>query len=247
MVQLGICFFERKGGEGGETKYEAYPYNIYLFPEEVQGMQNHVVIDIDTAGFHRQQNFDFNKWIYNGVPYVNERVEKGMLSRLSEERKEEKDELQLQEEDAKKTGQILEGIRKWVSEGAKDQFAITDLNPFLRKFMYQKIEELYPSLYVESRTRGKFEKDILLKSITPEEKQAAKDAKRKEELRELKRKVGARAIFLALVEAKAPIIGHSPIFDLLFMYSHFKDELPRTLTDFKKAILTLFPRYQTLD
>ncbi len=252
LIQLGLCFFvadgeKSKASVGGAAHYSAYPYNMYLFPEERVGGRTDIVIDIDTANFHKQQKLDFNKWIYEGVPYLNERAEKSLTSRAMEERNEEIEELKLNDEDAKRLGLILENIKKWVQDGAKSEYIIADLNPFLRKYMYQKIRVLYPGMYTESKLVGKYEKNIVLKMMTESEKQAIKEAKRQEDLKEIHRKTGARRLFNLLSSLKVPIVGHNPTYDLLFLYSHLQDELPRSLVAFKTQIHTLFPTvYDTM-
>ncbi len=249
LIQLGLCFFVSDPAKSvpGAAHYSAYPYNIYLFPEERPGSRTDVVLDIDTANFHKQQKLDFNKWIYEGVPYLSERVEKMLIARATEERMEDSEELKLGDEDNKKVGSILENVKKWVQENSKTEYIIADLNPFLRKYMYQKIKELYPAIYAESRQTGKFDKNIVLKNVTEEEKKAIRESKQQEELKEIHRKTGARRLFKLLTTMKVPIIGHNPTYDLLFLYSHLQDELPHSLAEFKAHIISLFPTiYDTM-
>ncbi len=52
-----------------------------------------------------------------------------------------------------------------------------------------------------------------------------------------------RTLFEMLVDLKVPIIGHNPLTDLVFLYSHFCGPLPPTLREFKTSILRLFPAY----
>jgi poly(A)-specific ribonuclease len=241
LIQLGICFFESIPSATGKAAFNAYPYNIYLCPEESPGMPNYMVLDVDTTAFLREQKFDFNKWIYEGVPFLNDRAEKGLMGRAGEERKDEKEDLQLTEEETKKTGLILENIKKWIDEGAENEYVAPELNSYLRKYMYQVVEELYPTLYVKSRSKGKFDKDIVLKKMTHEEKKEIKDSKKKDEIREIQRKSGAKRLFQAMTSKKIPVVGHTPLFDLLFLYSHFEGELPLSLDKFKANILNLFP------
>eukprot|EP01022_Parablepharisma_sp_SALTPOND_P014652 TRINITY_DN200_c0_g2_i1.p4 TRINITY_DN200_c0_g2~~TRINITY_DN200_c0_g2_i1.p4 ORF type:complete len:557 (-),score=78.62 TRINITY_DN200_c0_g2_i1:65-1735(-) len=248
LIQLGLCFFvldTEKSAPG--THYSAYPFNIYVFPEERPGSRNEIVFDIDTANFHKQQKLDFNKWIYEGVPYVTLKAERIMTARALEDRVEDTEELKLTEDDAKRTAQVLEGVKKWIQEGAKGEYVLADLNPFLRKFMYQKLAELFPAVYTESRQVGRFEKHIVLKVITEEEKKAIKEAKRQEELKEIHRKTGVLRLFKILTNLKAPIIGHNPTFDLLFIYSNLYEDLPYSLAEFKTQINNLFPTiYDTM-
>jgi hypothetical protein len=239
LIQFGICFFIKDT----DKHYLAYPFNAYVFPEEGEGVQGNITIDTETACFHRQQNLDFNKWVYEGIPYLNEKSETILKNRLMDAKKDEKEDLILTEEEKKRTDLILENVKKWIQDGAKLEYKIEDLNSFLRKFMYQRLEELYPKLYIETRLKGKLDKDIILQSLPEEEKKSKKDAQTKEGLKEINRKVGARKLLMMLKAAKFPIVGHNPIFDVLFSFSHFKNELPKDYPEFKQQIHEFFPVY----
>jgi len=244
IIQVGICFFVRdteKAKTTPGTHYLAYPFNMFIFPEERLGSRTDVLFDIDCVNFHKQQKLDFNKWIYEGVPYVNLRTEKMLTQRATDEWNNENEVLNITEDDAKKIAVYLEAIRKWISEGAKGEHIMADLNPFLRKCMYQKLTELFPALYYESRQVSKFEKHIVLRMVTDEEKKAIKETKKQEDLKEVSRKSGALRIFKLLTQMKVPIIGHNPTYDLMFIYSHFCEELPHSLADFKGQINSMFP------
>ena len=244
LIQLGLCFFvENPAGDVAVPgkHYTSYPFNLYLFPEERPGTRSEIVFDIDTANFHKQQKLDFNKWIYEGIPYISLKAEKILTSRTMEERFEDAEDLRLTEDDSRKIAATLEGIKKWISDGAKGEHVLADLNPFLRKCMYQKLTEMFPAIYSESKQVGKFEKHIVLKMVTEEEKKAIKEAKKQEELKEIHRKSGALRLFKLITSMKVPIIGHNPTYDLLFIYSHLYDELPHALAEFKTNISSLFP------
>ena len=44
------------------------PFNFYLFPE---GRNTDVVLNADSIAFLKKHGMDFQKWIYQGVPFVN--------------------------------------------------------------------------------------------------------------------------------------------------------------------------------
>lgn len=248
IIQLGITVFLKT-----ETGYLAYPYNIWTFPEDAPGMNTMISMDADTANFHRQMKLDFNKWIYEGVGFLNERAEKMLMSRISDDHADDQEELKLTEEDTAKVKSILENIKVWYEKKSQEEHTITGLNPFLRKYMYQRLMELYPTLYVESRImktgaiRGKAEKDIVLLNLSEEAKTMKIETKKQEEVNGVKKRAGVRRLIQVISQSKVPIIGHNPIFDLLFIYSHFQEDLPRTLAEFKTKITGLFPTlYDTM-
>ena len=55
--------------------YSAYPFNVYLFPTSDSGTDKSFTIDVGAINFHKEHNFDFNKWIYEGLDYVHAQSE----------------------------------------------------------------------------------------------------------------------------------------------------------------------------
>ena len=60
--------------------------------------------------------------------------------------------------------------------------------------------------------------------------------------RKIEEKVGFRRLWKEIYEQKVPMVGYNCMLDLMFMYSHFENKLPPTLTQFKKDITDLFPK-----
>ena len=238
ILQFGLCFFTSdKSGV-----YTAHPFNFYLFPEDRPGSLNDICLDIGGIDFHKDKRFDFNKWIYEGVSYLNGEQESLLLSRISEERHDEDlDVLNLTAEEAKKTAVTLKEIRNWWENGAKNEYVIPNFNPYLRKYMYQEIGKLYPTLNIECKSNGKFSKSLILTMMNAETQKFIKDAKAKKQLSVIQRKSGAHKIFKVLTKLKAPIIGHNVLFDLMFLYSAFQSKLPSSLFEFKAKLHALFP------
>jgi len=59
-------------------------------------------------------------------------------------------------------------------------------------------------------------------------------------------KVGFTEVFQLLLTSKKVLVGHNCFSDLLFLFKHFNDDLPRELIDFKQVInSTLINVYDT--
>jgi len=238
MIQLGLCFYT---SETAGT-YIAHPFNIYLFPEDRPGAESDIALDLDGIKFHKDQKLDFNKWIYEGVPYLNNKQEGILRARINEEQPQEDQEvLNLTAEETKRTNTTLNGIKTWWQSGAKEKFVIQNFNPYLRKYMYQKIGKLYPALNIECKSNGKYSKSLILTMLTAESQKCLKDAKIKKQLDVIQRKSGAHKIFKLLSELRPVIVGHGVLYDLMFLYRSFSDELPSTLSEFKEKLHDLFP------
>ncbi len=68
IIQVGITPFIKK--ENNDKAYIAKPYNIYAFPSEKQS-NNRFDFFLETIIFNREHGIDFNKWISQGIPYLN--------------------------------------------------------------------------------------------------------------------------------------------------------------------------------
>jgi len=223
-----------------EQQYMAYPYNIYIFPVMRSGSRSEVILDIDTVNFHKQRRLDFNKWIYEGVPYISANAEKVLADKVINKGKEH-EELHVSDYDMKRVEQEMETISKWVEEGAKEEYVVSGLNGFLRKLLYRELAKKFPHLYSSTKDLERGRKEIILKAVTLEEKKVLQDKKIEEKLEEIRKQSGALRLLRLLVNLKAPIVGHNPIFDLMFIYSHLCNELPNTWEEFKQEIHGLFP------
>jgi hypothetical protein len=52
---------------------------------------------------------------------------------------------------------------------------------------------------------------------------------------------GFTQIFELIVKQKSKIVGQNCFFDLLFLYSHFFEELPQDYLEFKNKLFEIFP------
>ena len=89
IIQLGISFFIKKENpnNSNEIFYECYPYNLYLFPNsrDLKDIsQDSMNLEIKCMLFNRKGNIDFNKWINEGIHYLNERQYRELYKNITE-------------------------------------------------------------------------------------------------------------------------------------------------------------------
>jgi len=68
VLQYGITLFTWAADKGAAGQWVASPFNFFLFPE---GRDTDVVLNADSIAFLKKHGMDFQKWIYQGVPFVN--------------------------------------------------------------------------------------------------------------------------------------------------------------------------------
>jgi hypothetical protein len=61
-----------------EAEWFSKTYNCYIFPEDNSG-NNYLNMETSAIIFNRDHKMDFNKWIYQGIPYMTAKYEKTLL------------------------------------------------------------------------------------------------------------------------------------------------------------------------
>lgn len=81
-LQIGICTFHYAPEE---QQYVAKPYNFYVFPKtgsRIFGLDRHFSSQVSSLEFLQKNSFDWNKWIGQGIPFVNHEDEERINLKL---------------------------------------------------------------------------------------------------------------------------------------------------------------------
>ena len=106
--QVGLSIFHFNNTN---FAYEAYTYNFYVCPRSLATVDDRFVCQASCLQFLTRNNFDFNKFIRDGIPYLNEEnkqqlkkdLDGGVLLRATE-----RTSIQFEDEDALKQGKCVE-------------------------------------------------------------------------------------------------------------------------------------------
>ncbi|CAJ1450748.1 unnamed protein product [Effrenium voratum] len=215
IIQFGVALFSKDA----EKKYVARAYNFYVFPEK--GFIN---MEATSIHFNSKNGVDWNKWIREGVPYVDKEGAEKLRAALPNAKAEPSSQTQPNQpqgvvlsnaRDKEITSKALEELNKWLADESRTEekeFEMVTTNGFLRKFIYQSLEESFPGLTVESRvTKSPGLKTMVALRLDDAEKRARELQQRSEQETDLARKLGLRRVFLALASSKKPLVGHALI------------------------------------
>ncbi|XP_049762190.1 pre-piRNA 3'-exonuclease trimmer-like [Schistocerca cancellata] len=243
IIQIGLSVFSYVRDE---NKYVANIYRIPVYPCSFGSIDSVYLTQASSVHFLCEYDFDFNKVMYEGVPYLNLRDEK----RLKQELQECKNVIDLRnlsflEEEAiiyLKTE--MDKVVDWVSTACIGDTLL--LSTFLKARMKR---QLGYCLHVELRHRFNNiwtygdEEGIIVKKIATEKHRLMSNKENKEKLDEdlIHYLLGFSHIFKLLVELKKPIVGHNCLLDLMLLYQQFHDVLPGSYSSFKKKMNELFP------
>lgn len=244
IIQFGVALFSK---DAVARKYMVHAFNFYVFPEK--GFVN---MEAGSVHFNSRNGMDWNKWILGGIPYVDKESAEKMKESLVASAESTKQPQQTGQqpivlskaEDIETTSKAIESVKAWlIDEGRKEEkeFEVVTTNAYLRRFLYENLRESMPGVILESRpTKARGLSTLVALRLTDTEKLERESKLQKEKEAEFRSKVGLRRIFVALAQAKKPLVGHALMFDLLFALSHFEG-LPETYQDFKDQSHQLFP------
>ena len=252
IIQVGITPFIKK--ENNPKEYIAKPYNIYAFPSEKQ-CNNRFDFFLESIIFNREHGCDFNKWISHGVPYLNNESLKKITERAMTGN--------INKYDPKnicifKNIVLYKEQDKIRYKNFLDKFNIFFNNPEEKIFKHEKIvrhlvlyflnkldEDIRNRIFIEYKEEmngnGEQKSYIIIHKLNSlEEKKQRINQENNEIITTIKREKGIKNIIEKIISSKKPIVGHNCFIDLLFIMSHFMDDIPKTFKNFKLILKNEF-------
>lgn len=249
LMQVGICLFH----EQPDGSFLSRPFNFYVFPGA--SSRRRIVMDASTAHFHRSNHMDFNKWVLQGVPYLSAaEYDAEAEALLAEPAPQARPRLTLtRDDDVTFMATVLAQLHAWLEEpwaedGAPSELALPATNPFLRRALFEEVEQLRaerPELQAESRAvegeADKRKKQVVVLRLSAAAQRARAEAARTHQLAELDKRAGFLRVWRALCASRKPLVGHNLLYDLLFLHDHFEGPLPPTLGACKATLHARLP------
>jgi len=245
IIQMGICLFIRTG----EKAYQARPYNIYLFPREYGFVSPQINIDSSAADFNTKHNMNWNKWFAEGITYMTLKQAKRKKQDLDKADKKFDEPIDIvtltREDDLQKSKQFVETLEAWIeNKDNKEPLVFKEQSSLFRKHIYDTLQLKYKQLVFETiiPSEKANEKEVhIFKFADESEKEQYYAKKAQEKKDQFESLIGFTSVFQLLLDCKKPMVGHNCYFDLLFLYSHFLEQLPYSFDEFKKNLTKSFP------
>lgn len=251
IIQLGITPFIRK--ENNEKAYIAKPYNIYVFPSEKQS-NNKFDFFLDSVIFNREHGCDFNKWINKGVSYLNnenlkkltERIMSGNINKYDPKNMSSfKNIVLYKEQDKIKYKNFLDKFNNFYNNPEEKVFKHEKIVRHLVLYFLNKLNEnIRKLIFIEYKDEiiGEETKSFILihKLNSYEEKIQRINKENNEIFTTVEKEKGVKNIIEKIISSKKPIIGHNCYIDLIFIMSHFMDEIPNNYSSYKKRLKNEF-------
>ncbi|KXZ50071.1 hypothetical protein GPECTOR_18g5 [Gonium pectorale] len=269
ITQFGLSCFKRlpaaegegqgAGEDGGERHYTAATFNFYLFPRppeggaaSASGPSRRFLCDAGSLAFLASQGFDFNRCIYDGVPFMPVRQRDEQLRQLDRDFSSGgggNDVVLSKPEDIAYVEGLLGQVRAWL-EGSEPHLDLPPVNRYLRLLAYQALARpesfggpsgggngWHPGFHVRkmSDERGWTYVRLVRVASAAEAAELAK-ADRLAARAALAASAGFAAVWEAIRASGRPAVGHNCMFDVAYGIAQFGEgRLPATWEGFKAA------------
>ncbi|KAG3109805.1 hypothetical protein PI125_g10610 [Phytophthora idaei] len=224
-----------------KDQFHIKTWNFYVFPRPYGSLDERFLCQASSLQFLSEHGFDFNKFIGDGIPFVNLSktpvMEKRLKRRIDGLTKVNKN-LQLSDDGVAFQKEVKQQLDEWIAGGAKkgEKLLIPTRNLFYSMIVHETARTKASYLYSEGADGG-VEVSYVSKKIK-EERIAAKVKEMKKEMDEA---IGFSKVIETLSESKLPVVGHNALLDFVYVFHQFYKPLPETLAEFKTQLLELFP------
>ncbi|XP_065055422.1 pre-piRNA 3'-exonuclease trimmer-like [Rhopilema esculentum] len=235
MCQIGISLYIPSDQK--QNSYSVQTFNVYLFPQPFGPLDAKFVCQASSVAFLCEHSFDFNKFMYEGVTYLNKDQEENLrkmhqLGRI----KHSCDSMKLRDYDQNELRLLLDDISQWrygAKTGDSREYSAPDqgINQYV---LLADLQERFKDVICQVKS----EKVVLTKSDDVEKVRKSYNA---EFERIFQIEIGFSRVFKKISSSRKPIVGHNCLTDLLFMFEKFHKSLPDNYKDFKKELHNLFP------
>lgn len=254
VMQIGVCTFT---WDDEQQQYIAKPFNFYVFPKPYnrQMPDMRFLCQSSSLDFLAGQGFDFNKWVYHGIPFLlpsdedklrrmvsanhDQAVHNGASSTPGSEEKV----VPIPPAFEKTIELIMQKVEKFVKDPEQKSLSLPPSSPLLRKLVYSSAKAVHKTgLHLESKKNDDNEKFIMITKCSEEEKKDLVKEKFDQEQEDIEQAVGFAKVMRLLSQSGKVILGHNMLLDLLHMIRLFVSPLPGNLEDFKALTKGVLPR-----
>ncbi|NXP57283.1 PNDC1 ribonuclease, partial [Chloropsis cyanopogon] len=228
LVQLGKYF-------SFHFRYVVHSYNFFLFPSTLGIRDVEFTLSASSIQFLSHYGFDYNKFLKDGIPYMNEVQEKILRQHLLAGTWKV-----CSNADRDVLKKAIDEVTSWiVAAKEEDTMILQDLNGYhmidIQLVLRQALENVW--------TEPLGDKKVMVKKVSPEHRQLLENSSYdhcQKKLILLSAR-GFTNLFQILVKVKKPLVGHNMLMDLMHLHDKFYRPLPESYEEFKRNIHNLFP------
>ncbi|NWU72415.1 PNDC1 ribonuclease, partial [Pterocles burchelli] len=215
-------------------RYVVHSYNFFLFPSTLGVTDVEFSLSACSIQFLSHYGFDYNKFLKDGIPYMNEVQEKILSQHLLEGSWKVGSAL---DRDVLKAA--IDEVTCWIAAAEEEETMILqDLSDYQMFEVQLVLRQALQNVW----TQPLGDKKVMVKKVSPQHRQLLENSPYDycQELILLSAR-GFTNLFQTLVKAKKPLVGHNMLMDLMHLHDKFYKPLPESYEEFKRNIHNLFP------
>ncbi|KAK3707093.1 hypothetical protein QZH41_004166 [Actinostola sp. cb2023] len=270
IIQFGLCTFSL---DAHKNCYVAKPFNFYIFPKHLTRDSPDVrfLCQSSSIDFLIGHNFDFNKWIHEGISYLRPYDEDKLRMHFQERHEQSfgpftspgdgslvspagsttsatksvslKTPVIIPPEHQPFVDKACNEIEEMLKDPEGKSTSLPPCNGYLRKLIYQSAKQRFTSgIQLEKSTNEKKECYIVVTKVDEDDKKKFEQKKQTKEKEVLETAVGFSTVIKMISQSGKLIAGHNMLLDLLHMVHQFHCPLPDEVEEFKATIQALYPR-----
>ncbi|XP_011905773.1 PREDICTED: poly(A)-specific ribonuclease PARN-like domain-containing protein 1 isoform X4 [Cercocebus atys] len=234
VCQIGLSVFSAIEGEA--NKYIAHSCNFFLFPTTFGILDSEFSFQASSVQFLNQYGFNYNKFLKNGIPYMNEEQEKKirhdiLTGNWRVRSSPDKDQIKA----------VIDKVTRWLDLAKEgDWMTLPGIAGFQAFEVQLVLRQALPDIWTVLKDEG-----VVVKKVSKQHRwylqntSCDQESCWKENI--LLSARGFSVFFQMLVKAQKPLVGHNMMMDLLHLHEKFFRPLPESYDQFKQNIHSLFP------
>ncbi|KAJ2038220.1 hypothetical protein H4S04_005123 [Coemansia sp. S16] len=242
VIQVGICLFSWVDSKSDEPKdggyYEARPFNFNVFPcTSVAGfpVEAHFGCKNTAFEFLARNSFDFNKWVYQGIPFLNadqaDRIRADRVSLLTKRQPQ----MEVNEQHKPFVKTLETTLRKFMKTKGERQLRYDTANSYERKLVYDVV--------ARHNTLGTRSRHGCIEIFKGTRKAMARHVAQK--IHALNASIEDARGFCQIIDilsaARKPVVGHNMLLDVMHAHAKFYKPLPATRRGFGSNLSRFLP------
>ncbi|XP_076163424.1 pre-piRNA 3'-exonuclease trimmer isoform X2 [Ptiloglossa arizonensis] len=234
IIQCGITTFQHVSDE---NCYSAKCYNFHLIPRSIPFKNRQFSWQMTALEFLSAHNFNFNTFVCNGIPYLDE-IDEALLRKQLEGGNIIRNIEHLSYKEEEIFRECKKKVQQWIS-GCPHQISLTlhISSPILQYMVQKELRDSFRNIWTSASY-----KHVSVIRVSPDMRNLLeKDEDVSIETELLENCIGFSKVFKLLTSLKKPILGHNVLLDLMFMHQQFYRPLPSDYNQFKSNIHALFP------
>ncbi|KAG1655504.1 hypothetical protein FOA52_008523 [Chlamydomonas sp. UWO 241] len=240
--------------------YTASTFNFYLFPEPLvcgRDQSRRFVSDSGSLSFLAKQGFDFNKWIYQGIPYLPAPEYQRLLREAQGAYTARRGNggpavVSKEPADLAFVARVKQQLSTWLERSDGSMLELPggsgDMNGFRRLLAFQEIHAAtaglpeQPAVFVKKVETNNGYARMQLTRGSPAEIKAMQEEDVREKVEAVNAAAGFTRVLDAMRKSNKPAVGHNCMMDFSYVLAAcVEPKLPPTWPEYKAMVANWFP------